>query len=46
MFVNCVDDIWTYLSHLCIMIVGMIVTNDAMWKSDVLKEYDIELGFK
>lgn len=28
------------------MIVGMIVTNDAMRKSDVLKEYDIELGFK
>ena len=24
----------------------MIVTNDAMRKSDVLKEYDIELGFK
>lgn len=43
MFVNCADDIWPYL---CIMIVGMIVTNDAMWKSDVLKEYDIELGFK
>lgn len=43
MFVNCVDDIWTYL---CIMIEGMIVPNDAMWKSDVLKEYDIELGFK
>lgn len=28
------------------MIVGMIVTNDAIWKSEVLKEYDIELGFK